>query len=290
MAHYVPYALSIGQKTRCKSDFYLIDILEDRTINGDRRIWVSPVNILVTGGLLAILMALAGCQGAQPAVRGTLSADDGSDAVMQYSADPMLVAHVCKPAGPGPFPAVIYNHGLRSGDSQGTCRALAEAGFLGVAPILRDTREVEGQFQDVLAALSFTGNLEYVQPDRIGMIGYSRGGLLTLMSAVGGGGLRALVLMAPAPGRGHLDQALTNASAVEAPVLVMVAQNDTVEYRGRSVNMVEISRRVESVLNASGRSVQLIVFPPYGSRGHALFRSVRPQYWNDVVAFLGANL
>lgn len=233
-----------------------------------------------------ILATLAACQGTLSGARGTLSPTEKSMASLQYSESPSLFAYVCKPAGPGPFPAVIYHHGLRNGDSRGTCQALADAGFVGVSPVRRSSLQIRGQFQDVQRSIRFTRALKYVQPNRVGMIGFSRGGLLTVMTAVRRGGFKAMALLAPAPGRGHLDRVLGRASSVRAPSLILVAQNDQLRQRGRYIDLVELSRQADGALPGS----RLIVYPPYGRRGHALFYRVRPQYWNDVVSFFRTRL
>ena len=58
-----------------------------------------------------------------------------------YRTDPDLKGYLCRPEGNGPFPAAIFNHGglgdIIGGAPEGTCEALAEAGFVGFSPIRR---------------------------------------------------------------------------------------------------------------------------------------------------------
>jgi len=55
-----------------------------------------------------------------------------------YRTDPDLKGYLCRPEGNGPFPAAIFNHGglgdIIGGAPEGTCEALAEAGFVGFSP------------------------------------------------------------------------------------------------------------------------------------------------------------
>ena len=112
--------------------------------------------------------------------------DDASEvASVTYRTDePTLTGYLCKPAGPGPFPAVVYNHGglghIIGGAPRATCQALAASDFIGFSPIRRQTRPLHGHLDDVLAALDYVRGLNVVDPGRVGMIGFSRGGLVTL--------------------------------------------------------------------------------------------------------------
>ena len=201
--------------------------------------------------------------------------------------------YLCKPGGPGPFPAVIYNHGglghIIGGAPRETCRALAASGFVGFSPIRRQTRSLHGHLFDVMAALGYLRGLDVVDLDRLGMIGFSRGGLLTFMAAKVSKDLRALVIMASALGRGHLEAELADASTVTAPVLILVAENDTGSRRTIGQDLVRASRRIDRGLRAAGRPSRLIVYPPHGEDGHSLFFDVG-SYWADVKKFLNDHL
>jgi len=199
-----------------------------------------------------------------------------------------LHMHLCKPDGPGPFPAVIYNHGGRGGAIGGapaqTCEALVKAGFVGISPILRTDVAMEENLRDILAAVDYVKGLEFADPNRIGIMGFSRGGLLAFMAATQRSDFKAIVLMAPAPGRGHAEEALTHSDRVMAPVLLMVAENDLAQ-----ANHVQWARRFEGALKAKGKQTRLILYPPYGSDGHRMFFEVG-DYWSDVVDFLKRHL
>ncbi len=234
--------------------------------------------------VFAIALAMASCASGPDAEITTVTYRTG---------EPTLTGYLCKPVGTGPFPAVVYNHGglghIIGGAPRETCRALAASGFVGFSPIRRQTRPLHGHLDDVMAGLSYVRGLDAVDPQHLGMIGFSRGGLLTFMAATRGKDLRAVVIMASALGRGHLDAELANADAVSAPILILVAENDTGSRRTMGQDLVRASRRIDRKLKAAGRPSRLIVYPPHGNDGHTLFYEVG-SYWADVEKFLNKNL
>jgi dienelactone hydrolase len=143
---------------------------------------------------------------------------------------------------------------------------------------------LRGHLSDVLSGLDYVKDLESVDKNRIGMMGFSRGALLTIVAGTRRADLKALVIMAPAPGRGALDRSLKEAGSITAPVLLLVAKNDN-----RRIDHVQVSREVKHVLDSAGKQSQLIVYRPYGSDGHQMFFSVGG-YWKDVRDFLAKHL
>ncbi len=212
-----------------------------------------------------------------------------------YATTPMpLQGFLCKPSGGGPFPLVVYNHGglgtSIGGAPKETCEALAVAGFVGLSPIRRQTRPMRGHIDDVFAALRYGLDLPSVDRRRVAFMGFSRGGLLTLIGAIQRDDLRAVVVMATAIGRPEqMDRVMGDLGAITAPVLLMVAENDTGSERTHGMNTLDGSRRLNKALIAAGRDVRYIEYPPFGSDGHALFFEVG-DYWGDVVAFLRKHL
>jgi dienelactone hydrolase len=192
------------------------------------------------------------------------------------------------PAGAGPFAAVVYNHGglgaVVGGAPVETCRALAVEGFIGVSPIRRATVPIAGHLDDVLAGLALARARPEVDAARIGVLGFSRGGELTFRAALDDRDLDAVVLMAPAPVMGALDEDIARASELTAPALVLVAENDVYQ-----ADHLGLARAVHQALQDAGKDVMLIVYPPFGTDGHELFYEVG-DYWPDVVAFLHGHL
>ena len=197
---------------------------------------------------------------------------------------------VCRPAGKGPFPGVLYNHGglgtAIGGDLRATCEALAAAGYLARSEKRPETRSLAGHLDEVLDGLTQLRDHIDADVDHIGIMGFSRGGLLTLQAAIREGNrLQAAILMAPAHGNGQLINSLTDVSSVAAPVEIYVAENDS-----NSTDHVQLANDIEDALSAAGKTVNLTVYPPYGSDGHMLFDQVQEPYWSDVLRFLEANL
>lgn len=210
------------------------------------------------------------------------------------SNDSSLKGEFCRPSGSGPFPAVIYNHGgigtQLGGAPAETCAALAAAGYAGFAPIRRLTSGLGGHLDDVMTAVDHVKALPGIDPDRIAIVGFSRGGLLTFQAASRRTDLRAVVILAPASGGsspGGLN--LKDAASIAAPSLLLVAQNDTGSRRSNDQNTLHTTREMADALKKAGKDTRLIVYPPFGGDGHLLFFSVG-SYWPDVVEFLKRHL
>ena len=171
------------------------------------------------------------------------------------------------------------------GDPAATARALAKAGFVGFGPLRKPTISLAGNIQDVIAAIQYVKKLEKVDVDKLAVIGFSRGGLLAFMAATRRQDLKAIVMMAPAPGNGTLVRFLPQASRVTASTLILVARNDT-----RQADHVALSRQTHAALEKAGKPVRLVVYPAFGRDGHLLFFQQRQTYWADVVKFLKEQL
>lgn len=210
-----------------------------------------------------------------------------------YSTTPeTLKGYLCRPAGTGPFPAVLFNHGgvgSTSGVPRETCQALAAAGFVGFAPVRRQTRTMAGHPEDVQAGLAYLQGLDYVDRKRVAMAGFSRGGALTFMVAAQGVPIKAVVIMASAMPPPESGFTLDDAKKIRVPVLLLVAENDTGSRKTMGQNTVDTVRRMSDALAAGGNAPKLVVYPPYGSDGHDMFFEVGA-YWPDVLEFLKKHL
>lgn len=211
------------------------------------------------------------------------------EVTVEHQADGSIV---CRPAGTGPFPVVLYNHGgLGSeigGDLLGTCETLAGEGFLARSEQRPLTVSMAGHLEDVLAGLEELRSHGDADPSRSGVVGFSRGGLLSLQAALAvPGDVSALVLLAPAPGKGEysMDLTLEDVSPMDGPVRVFVAENDSFQ-----ADHVAIAEEVVDSLHAHGKDAALTIYGPFGDDGHALFFEVREPYWSDVIEFLSETL
>ncbi len=200
-------------------------------------------------------------------------------------------SYVCVPAGAGPFPGVVYNHGGRAtvvgGDLEGTCLALAEAGYVGYSTQRRltESRSIAGHIDDVYAGLDALLAMSDVDTSRVAIMGFSRGGLLTLQAATERPDtFSAIVTMAPASAKGLLDQVLGDADQIDAPVLVLVSENDLFQD-----DHVTLAQNVVDALEDADKSVRHILYPAFGEDGHERFFVVGG-YWDDVLTFLAENL
>ena len=194
-------------------------------------------------------------------------------------------SYVCRPPGEGPFAAVLYNHGglgtIVGGDLAGTCRSLAEAGYLARSEKRQETRQLTGHLTEVLEGLKRLRSHPDADASRIGMMGFSRGGLLTLQAAISQPEyIHAVVLMAPARGKSAMERTLRSVSRIDDPVRVLVSENDQTQ-----ANHVQISHEVADTLRMADKDVDLTIYPPYGDDGHKLFFLVQEPYWSDLIAF-----
>lgn len=208
-------------------------------------------------------------------------------------------AFECKPAGSGPFPAVVFNHGsIVDGQGYGgayragyrldrVCEALAAEGWLAFVPIRepaprgRGFDSYEDGYVDIVArAIDATKRRADVDKSRVALMGFSMGGLVSLRASLGRNDLAALVLLAPAAGRGVMQSTLDAVGRVEPPVLIMVEANDSPHILN-GVDTLAIA------LRSRNKDVKVIRYDRGG--GHQLFYDVT-YWWPDARAFLAEKL
>lgn len=123
----------------------------------------------------------------------------------------MVAGFLVKPAGDGPFPCLIYNRGgnrefgaLTHRFVEACLAPLAEAGYLVAASQYRVEDEFGGaDLNDVLNLIPFLEALPCADANRIGMYGWSRGGLMTYLALARTNRIRAAIVEA-----GSADQFL----------------------------------------------------------------------------------
>jgi dienelactone hydrolase len=143
---------------------------------------------------------------------------------------------------------------------------------------------MNGHLKDVIEGVRHASKLKKVDATRIGMIGFSRGGLLTYLATIRNPDLRAAIILAPAHGRGVLESSFEQSNRVRCPILILISENDNTKF-----DLVSLSSRLEQALKRADRTVQRIVYPPFENDGHRRFFTIG-SYWSDVESFLRQHL
>jgi carboxymethylenebutenolidase len=213
---------------------------------------------------------------------------------------PEVRAFVARPGTPGPHPAVIMIHefwGLRD-DIVGKAQALADEGYLVVAPdtfrggstgwlpraIYQTVSTPVEQVQaDLDAVYAWLASQPDVDATRIAIIGFCYGGRTSLLYSIHNPQMAATGIF-----YGMADVGVEQLQTLRGPVLGIWGGADT------SIPLEEV-RTLEANLNTAGVPNQ---FSVYEGQPHAFVTSIEairqggPQgeAWAELVAFLRANL
>jgi dienelactone hydrolase len=210
-------------------------------------------------------------------------------------------AFLCRPDRAGPFPAVVFSHGRAIRELQAfesaedligkhLCQRLASDGFLAFIPIRefyrRDGREnILYNLAELLQAVDYVKSLPEVDPNRVALMGHSRGGLLTLMAGLERKDLKALVIAAPADIRPYFSQAVARSASLNTPVLLLVEVSDERGGLGRA-------NFLDDALRKRDKEVLTIRYDRGG--GHHLFTTKAAAFdwywWDDLRKFLRDKL
>jgi dienelactone hydrolase len=257
------------------------------------------------------------------AMRGQTGGGQQSYETVFYPSGAMKIeAYVYRPEGAGPFPVVIYNHGSRMQDEREerpfayVGSMLRANGYVVVVPERRGYGKSDGvpfgkavgedrgtrfvarvqeETDDVLAAAEFLKTLPYADQTRIGVMGWSFGGIISVFAASRSSAFRAVVDQAGAAltwdRSPEMQKALKEAAGkIRMPMLGMVAEND---------RTTESVRAVVREAEQHGMVAKLVVYPAFTPRenagvvapGHMLFGREGWRIWEaDVKEFLGNYL
>ena len=206
----------------------------------------------------------------------------------------VLETTVFRPAGPGPFPLLLMNHGKQAGPAKLQARERfiymstefvrrgyavmlpMRAGFSRSTGAYRDfgcdmLGNAQGQARDMLAALAYARRQSWVDPERIVVAGQSYGGMAALAlatRAVPGvrgvlnfaGGLR--VDMPGCDWQGALAKAYATFGAYNhIPSLWLYGANDA--YFGPA-----LAQRLFRSFNGSGGQAELFAYGPFKRDAH----------------------
>jgi len=233
-----------------------------------------------------------------------------------------VAATILRPEGPGPFGAVILNHGVpvsdreragaSSSDLLASAAVFAQRGYVVVLPLRRGFGATGGGFaeytgscshpdylggeqaaaEDVMAAYEYARALPHVDPRRMILAGHSAGGMVALFTA----GVRQpeglVAVLAFAAGRGGnpaLHPGVPCAAEPLARVLDMV---------GRSIKAPAMFHYAENDqyfnpdttrfwferFTAGGARAEYVLQPPFGDDGHYVFGDrAGIRYWAPAV-------
>ena len=126
---------------------------------------------------------------------------------------------------------------------------------------------------DLDAIVAWAKKHPSARPDRVGMTGFCRGGMYTLLYAA-----RSTELKAAVPWYGQLRPALTPGVRTEGPLDVAAKIGAAVLglYGGEDLGIpVADVRTLESKMKAAGRTAEFVIYP---GAPHAFFADYRPSY------------
>jgi dienelactone hydrolase len=203
----------------------------------------------------------------------------------------VMPAAVARPAGAGPFPALLLLHGSHGFAHEYVRLALdlARTGLLTVAagwfregsgngvrfinpivcpelPPSPDPLSVEAT-RTVDALMQAVRTLPDARPDRIGLFGHSRGGGAALNYILRVGGVQAAVLNSAR----YPSQLTALASELSAPLLMLHGTSDSLTDGGTEFTNVQMARDFERVARASGKAVEAVYYD--GGRHNDIFDS-----------------
>lgn len=188
-----------------------------------------------------------------------------------------IEATLVRPAGPGPFPAVVQLHGCGGIEAQSFrwARWLADHGYIALVVDSFGPRHVESdcrsgpdeppvtaRLDDAFGALRYLQSRPDVRPDRVGVIGWSQGGVYA-MAAINGPSLeraRRRGVALPSPGFAAAVGfypggcfSLVNERVVQ-PLLVLIGEADDWTPAAKCRGMVEAMR-------SRGADATIVTYP-----------------------------
>lgn len=239
-----------------------------------------------------------------------------------------ITGWLVEPSAPGRYPLILVNPGGVSPAKTLTslCQMMAKQGYVAIATNYRgvDTSEGQGEFakgevDDVLAAMNYGKTRPKVNPRKVGMLGFSHGGIIAYLAASRDPSIKAIVpVVAPTDlASGYQDSLKAmelNADFkrnLEAAFAKMGGPPDKVPeaYRERSalfvadkikcevlmihgakdpIVSVDQGQRMEKALKAAGNEkVTLIVDP---DMGHQLVNSFYTKHGRTIFDFFARTL
>lgn len=252
---------------------------------------------------------------------GQACAEDAPDIVQFQGQALTLGAELFKPAGDGPFPAVLYNHGsapgmLNSQASRSIGPLFASKGWVFFMPYRRGqglsskagpyigdeiaaarrrggvkeaaatmTRLLStDHLDDQLAALQWLRSQPFVQSHRVAVAGNSFGGVEAVLGAAKGSYCAAVDASGGA-------ESWADAPELQEAMKAAVRVSDAPIFFFQAENDFDLAptKELAAQMKLAGKEAQTKIYPPYGSskkEGHAFAYMGSAAWFPDVFAFL----
>jgi carboxymethylenebutenolidase len=211
-----------------------------------------------------------------------------------------VVAYLARPQGEGPFPALVVIHewwGLND-QIRGMANQLARQGYLALAVDLYQGKKADTPEQahelmrglpedralrDLAAAVAYLKTRPYVNPDRIGSIGWCMGGGYSLKLAMAEPTLSACAVY-----YGALPSEPESLASIQAPVIGFFGEKDEGIPEASVLDF-------ETAMQKQGKAVEVHI---YRNAGHAFANAEGQNYrreaaedaWSKLMAFFGKHL
>jgi dienelactone hydrolase len=209
----------------------------------------------------------------------------------------VMLAAIARPGGAGPFPTIVILHGTH-GFAQEYVRLAQELASGGdvvavAACWFRDSAGSGARFitpiscpdappmsppaspeslQAVTALIQAVRTLPGANPDRVGLLGHSRGATPIMRYIVSAGDVKAAILNS-----GGYPAGLS--TEVKAPILILHGTEDSPADGGVAVTNVQMARDFEAKLRAAGKPVEVVYYE--GGRHNDIFAN-STQYRDEV--------
>lgn len=243
----------------------------------------------------------AGTPGRQPSLKGLKLEKDGRAAgdlesyrfsyPFQKDKEP-IQGLLLKPAGNGPFPAVVVNHGAGAhaeafGRPFG--QIFAAKGYVAIACDLTHARRggdpntfagSPENAERILACVSILEGLAYVDPQKLCMYGNSMGAYATVGTCTQTDKIKAAAITAGGVGsRGGLDTT-KNAAKIRAAFIILHGSDD------KAVS-VDRAKNFKAAMDKHGKTAELKIFDGIG---HQLCREKQGEVFELILAFFDKQL
>jgi carboxymethylenebutenolidase len=273
---------------------------------------------------LSVMLCLAGCSRSSAELDGVeATLPPGTDTVSFESGALTLHGLLLRPHGPGPYPAVLFNHGSAAGTANNLAfaniaPAFVARGWLFFMPYRRgqglsasagsyigDQIEAarrrggvteaasvqlrllqEDHLDDQLAALAWLRRSAFVQGERVAVIGNSFGGIQVVLGVEHGGYCAGVDISGAAESWGkspELRDRMTRAARSASAPILFLQAANDFQVAPTST--------LFAVMKQAGKRAEMKIYPAYGTsarEGHSFaYRGV--EVWvDDAARFLGS--